>query len=212
MKLNIKKEGLSLDFVTDSKELVAKIMPKNITNNTKRICDSKNNTVYTTNIVESEPVKEAWNYEDTKKYILFKNNKPFATANIHFAIHPERTVPGIILQRPPQIDNMDIDTPYGILNVVRQKDNSIVILQNKEPIAKVSQFFGLKKMSLEYTKDFGNVFWAGIYMLIDYMMHEDNLIAVWLKLRHCYCIKCWNMLKLLKMLKENNNDVQRKFY
>jgi hypothetical protein len=73
---------------------------------------------------------------------------------------------------------MNVDTPYGVLFVKRERNNSVTIMQNDEILATVTPFFSFKKMYITHNEKFDDTFFTAIYMLIEYMMHEDDLIIV----------------------------------
>lgn len=85
MKLRIRKGLFSWQLIDESGTTVAKICMKKILGASKIICDEKGNLIYTTDIVNLPAKTEVWNYADTKKYVIYKNKKPIAIANLKFA-------------------------------------------------------------------------------------------------------------------------------
>ena len=58
------------------------------------------------------------------------------------------------------------------------KSNALIITHDGVQLGSVTPFFSFKPVYLEYNGKYEAVFWAAIYMLIEYMMHEDDLIVV----------------------------------
>lgn len=178
MKLRIRKGLFSWQLIDESDTTVAKISKKKFTGASKKIYDGKRNLIYTTDIVNLPSKKEIWNYEESRKYIIYKDEKAIATANLHFAINPDRTMLQRLTLRPPLVDRMDVETIYGLLVVERQKNNGVTISQDGVQLGKVTPFFTFKPKYLEYIGQYEVTFWSGIYVLIEYMMHEDDMIFV----------------------------------
>lgn len=178
MKLQIHKKFFSWTITDETGAVVSKIKRKNLFSPSKIILDRNGNLIYTTDIVNCPAEYKTWNYAGCKKYVIYRNEKPIAVANLHFAINPDRTVIQKLLFRPPQVDRMDIKTIYGTWVVKRQKNNGVTITHNETQLGKVTPFFSLKPSFLECNKKYDITFWAGIYILTDYMMHEDDLIVI----------------------------------
>lgn len=178
MKLLIKKGLLAWKIIDESGAIVAKISNKKFFGASKKITDVKGNTVFTTDIVNLPANTESWNCTESRRYIVYRDEQIVATATFTYSKNPERTKTQAFTLRPPQVDNMDIDTPYGEWKIQRQKNNGIVIIQDEKTIGTITPFFSFKRMYLEHNGKYEATFWAGIYMLIEYMMHEDELIVV----------------------------------
>lgn len=178
MKLRIKKRICSWSLVNESGTAVAKISNQKLIGAAKKISDANGKVIFTTDIVNLPPEKESWNYADSKKYIIYKDAKPVVTANLSFAKSPERTKAQTFLLRPPQVDRMDVETPYGIWIIQRQKNNSLTIMHDGVQLGSVTPFFAFKPIYLNCNEKYEDTFLAGIYMLVEYMMHEDDLIIV----------------------------------
>lgn len=177
MKLRIKKGLFTWQIINDNKILVSKISNKKLIGVAKKICDSQGKIVYTTDIVNLPVTNEHWNNAEFKRYIIYQNEQPIAIATFTYAERPEATRLQILI-RPPQINKMNVDTPYGVLFVKRERNNSVTIMQNDEILATVTPFFSFKKMYITHNEKFDDTFFTAIYMLIEYMMHEDDLIVV----------------------------------
>ncbi len=178
MKFRIQKGLFSHKILDEKGVTVAKICRKIFTGTTGKILDVKGNTVYTTDIVYHPIKNKKWNCEDSKKYVIYKDNKEIATANLKFALTPERTKIQSILFRRPQVDKMDVDTIFGRMHIERQKNNCVIIYQDDAQLAKISSLISIKPIYLELTGKYDVLFWAAIYMLVEYMMYEDDLIAI----------------------------------
>ena len=113
-----------------------------------------------------------------KKYIIYQKDYKIATATFSYAKNPERTTLQKLTLRPPQIDIMEVETPYGLLQIKRQKDNSILIYKYEKNLGMVTSFFSFKAKYINCIEEYEPTFLASLYMLIDYMMHEDDLIVV----------------------------------
>lgn len=177
MKLRIRRGIFSWNLVNESGTTVAKISNLKFIGSAKKICDAKGNVIFTTDILYLPSQKENWNCTDSKKYIIYKDAKPVAIADLFFAIDPEQTKAQTFL-RPPQVHKMNIETPYGIWVIQRQKNNGLTITHDGVQIGSVTPFFAFKPIFIEFTGKYEATFWAGIYSLIEYMMHEDDLIIV----------------------------------
>mgnify|MGYP000853803648 FL=1 len=176
MKLRIRKGIFSWSLVNENGTTVAKISNQKLMGAAKKISDAKGKVIFTTDIVNLPVKKKDWNYADTRKYIIYKDGEPVAIANLSLDENPERTKAFIL--RPPQVGKMNVETPYGIWIIQRQKNNSLTITHDEVQLASVTPFFIFKPIYLEFTEKYEISFWAGIYMLIEYMMHEDDLIVV----------------------------------
>ncbi len=178
MKLRVRKGFLSWKLVNESGETEAKISNLKFIGAAKKISDAQGRVIFTTDIINLPMQKENWNYADTRKYIIYKDSNPIATANLSFAKNPERTKVQTFFFRPPQVDKMNIETPYGIWSIQRQKNNGLMITFGGVQLGSVTPFFTFKPIYLKLTGKYEVAFWAGIYTLIEYMMHEDDLIVV----------------------------------
>lgn len=178
MKLRIKKGLFSWRIIDDSGAIVASISKKKLLSSSKKIEDSQGNTIFTTSIVNLPAEKKDWNCAEARRYIIYKDREPVATAKFAYARKPERTILQAFMLRPPQVDRMNVETPYGLWVIKRQKNNSLTITEKDEVIGTVTPFFSMKPKYLNHNGKYEATFLAGIYMLIEYMMQEDDLITV----------------------------------
>ena len=178
MVFQIKKCFLAWYIYDENKTTVSKIKSKRFWGPAKKIIDSDNITVYTTDIINEPDTTNEWNCDDFKKYVLYKNGETIVIASLTFDKNLEKTAFQTMTLRPPQVDEMLLETPYGLWRANRQKDNGIIFYQNDQQIGRISPFFNLKPHIIEFYEKYNIAFIAGLYVLAEYMMHEDNLIIV----------------------------------
>ncbi|SCJ10417.1 Uncharacterised protein [uncultured Clostridium sp.] len=178
MRLKFNKTLVGWSIIDDHSKIVAKIKNKELLGSAKNIIDKDGNIVFTTDIINLPSKNKDWNCAGSKKYIIYQKENEIATATFSYAKNPERTTLQKFALRPPQIDIMEVETPYGLLHIKRQKDNSILIYKDEKKLGMVTSFFSFKAKYLECIEEYDPTFLASLYMLIDYMMHEDDLIIV----------------------------------
>ncbi|NNJ30833.1 hypothetical protein [Lacrimispora defluvii] len=178
MKLRIRKGLFSWKLQDENGTTLAKICSRKLVGSAKKIIDAKGNTIFTTDIVNLPKQTESWNRGDSRKYMIYKDTQPVATANLFFATNPERTKTQSFTLRPPKADKMEVESSYGIWVVQRQKNNGLNITHDDTSIGIISPFFSFKPVFLELSEKYEITFWASIYMLVEYMMHEDDFIVV----------------------------------
>lgn len=178
MRLKFNKTLLGWSILDEEMHTVAKIKNKNLLSSAKNIIDKDGNIVFTTDIINLPSKNKDWNYSDSRKYIIYQKENEIATATFSYAKKPERTTLQKFTLRPPQIDIMEVETPYDLLHIKRHKDNSISINQGDKNLGIVTSFFSFKAKYLEFIEEYEPTFLASLYMLIDYMMHEDDLIII----------------------------------
>jgi len=59
-----------------------------------------------------------------------------------------------------------------------EKNNSLTITHDGVQLGSISPFFTFRPIFFELSEKYEIVFWAAIYMLVEYMMYEDDLIVV----------------------------------
>ncbi len=178
MKLKIQKGFFTWRLVNEKGETVAKISNQKIIGAAKKVSDNKGNIVFTTDIVNLPRQEKDMSYADSRKYIIYKNNNPVASANLFLESNTEDGATRAFAIRPPQVVKMAVETPYGKWLIQRQKNNGLTITHEGTTLANVSPFFKFKPICLEISEKHEITFWAGIYVLIEYMMHEDDIILV----------------------------------
>ena|SRR5659263_179421 len=80
--------------------------------------------------------------------------------------------------RHPRVNEMNVETPYGVWNIKRQLDNSLIISNENEVLGTITAFFTFKKQSLNVNRRYEPAFLAGLYTITDYMIHEDDLLCL----------------------------------
>lgn len=178
MKIRIKKGMFSWKLTDETGVALVKIKNKNIIGAAKNIYDQNGKLCFSTDIVNLSPKDKTWNCANSRKYIIYKNMQAIASANLYYAKNPDRTLTQKLLMRPPQVDRIDIETIYGLWVAKRQKNNGVTITQNGALLGNVTPFFTLKPIYLECDEKYDIAFWAAVYVLTDYMMHEDDMILV----------------------------------
>lgn len=177
MMFRIKRRFLSWNIVDEGNRLVAKIKNKRCLGAGKNILDNNGNIVYTTDIINLPKPKELWNTPQARSYKILRGKDIIATASFYCKKETKDNVhqQSLILAK---LNDMHVQTPYGIWNIVRQKDNSIIIQNGNEIVGTITSFFALKAQKLNVLSKIDPVFIAGIYVLAVYMMHETDCIAV----------------------------------
>lgn len=163
MKLQIQRRFLTWK-VTDETGLTAAVVAnQSILSASKKICDPKGNIVYTSRILKPE---------ENARYALYKQGEAIVTAK------PVYGQSGGIAFRLPKVLRMEMKTPYGTWSILRLSDESLAVTQNGEPLGKGAGFIPWKSGRLEYTGECDALFWTGIYVLMDYMMREDEMLII----------------------------------
>ncbi len=115
MKLRVKKGLFTWQIINENMILVSKISNKKLIGAAKKICDSHGKIVYTTDIINLPVTNKHWNNAEFKRYVVYQNEQPIVIATFNYAVRPETTILQKLI-RPPQIDKMNVDTPYGVLS------------------------------------------------------------------------------------------------
>jgi hypothetical protein len=175
MILSIKKCLFAWYIYDENKKVVSKIRSKRFWGPAKNIFDYNNITVYTTDIINEPNSTNDQSCASIRKYVLYKSGEPIVIASLTFAANSKNAAN---ILRPPQVDEMLLETPYGVWRAKRQKDNGIIFYQNEQRMGEISPFFRLKPHIIEFDEKYNITFFAGLYVLTEYMMHEDDLIIV----------------------------------
>ena len=178
MKLTIKNHIFYYLVLDENNKVVAKIKNKCLWGVSKKVLDSSGQVVYTTDIVNLPISYTAWHYADSRHYVIYHDQKKVAEATFKYAKNPERNISQKLFLKPPQITEMTLETPYGSLMIMRQKDNTLLIDQNGISIGSISNFFTAKKHFISCKKISDKAFLAAVYVISMYMIHEENLIAL----------------------------------
>lgn len=175
MILSIKKCLFAWFIFDNNKNIVSKIKSKRFLGLAKKVINSNNITVYTTDIINEPDSSNDRSNSSFRKYVLYKSGEPIVVASLTFANNSESAM---MTLRPPQVDEMLLETPSGLLRAKRQNDNGIIYYQNEQQICKISPFFRFKQQFIEFYDEYNITFFAGLYVLAEYMMHEDDLVIV----------------------------------
>ena len=73
---------------------------------------------------------------------------------------------------------MDVQAPWGLLKVLRHKDCSVEVRQDGTVVAETTPFFSLHPVTLTCSEAQPPAFWAALYLLMEAMMHEDDVEVV----------------------------------
>lgn len=178
MKLRIRKGCFSWSLVNENGETAAKISNQAFIGGAKKISDAQGNVIFTTGIVNVSKDSQSGNYADSKKYIIYQDAVPIVTATLSFTkkLESEKQLPFML--KLPQVEKLDVETPGGLWIIQRKRNHSFIITCNDIQLGSINPFFSLKPAYFECAEKYEAVFWAGIYVLIEYMMHEDDLIVV----------------------------------
>lgn len=173
MNLKILKGFFSWKMVDEEHRMVAIISNLRLLGAAKKITDIHGNILYTTDIIYLTEYNSRVD-ADSLIYVIYKDGKRIGSASIFFAPGREPTT-----IRPRRVEMMKIETPFGLWVVHRRKNNDFIITHDGVFIGKmVSPFFTFRPVNLIVTEKYEATFWAAIYTLIEYMVHEDDWIAV----------------------------------
>ena len=178
MKMRVRKGLFSWKLVDEDDTVVAKISNQKLIGAAKKIMDKNGNIIFTTDIINLPNQKVDWNCADSRKYVIYKNAQVIAITNLLLTTNTEQTKKQTFALRPPRVYKMEVKTPYGMWIVQRHKNNGLSITHDGNLIGSISPFFTFGPICLEIIEKYEIAFWAGIYILVDYMMHEDDLIIV----------------------------------
>jgi len=178
MTLRIKKRFFVWYILNETGTVVAKIKNKKLLSPEKNVTDRNENVIFTTDIVNLPAKENNFNSTETRKYVIYHKNQPVATATFASTEDLKMTKEISFALRPPRVNEMNVETPYGVWNIKRQLDNSLIISNENEVLGTITAFFSFKKQYLDVNRKYEPAFLAGIYTLTDYMMHEDDLLIV----------------------------------
>ena len=83
------------------------------------------------------------------------------------------------LTRPPRADRMVLHTAhFGEWQVVHQRDHSVLFVHDGTVQGKLSPFFTVRPQLFACSDKFSVAFWAALYVLAYYMVHEDEMVMV----------------------------------
>lgn len=170
MKVRVKKRIREKLFMDESGKLLATLRKAKLFGPQKAVIGPDKKVKYKTDI-ENLPGKPAG---ENRRYLLKHGNKPAASALPKYAADADQYA---ILQ-PPRPMELEIQISGGVLWQVRRNKKNVVEIHTPEGTGILTNFFSIRTQVYEIP-DASNVFlWVGLYALIEYMMHEDDIYAV----------------------------------
>ncbi len=139
-----------------------------------KLISTNNEVLYHTSIIDEEVTSESWNRAASRKYILYDKTGPYISADLIFANDAGHL--GRI--NPPQVQRLILKTPFGEWRAERQTDYSVLITDHSKVIGKITPFYRIAPQIFAGSDKYPLAMWAGLYVLADYMMHEDELISL----------------------------------
>lgn len=127
----------------------------------------QNGPVYHTDVHEAS---DAGRYE-------VMDESDHVVVSIDLVFEPEPA--GGSLTRPPRADRMVLYTAhFGEWQVVHQRDHSVLFVHDGTVQGKLSPFFTVRPQIFACSDRFTVAFWAALYVLAYYMVHEDEMVLV----------------------------------
>jgi hypothetical protein len=157
----------------DDGNTVVTIKKESVFSPTKLI-STNNEILYHTSIIDFEAAKDSWNRAANRKYILYDKSDPYISADLIFA----KDAGHLGRINPPQVERLILKTPFGEWEAERQTDYSVLITDCSKVIGKITPFYKIAPQIFACSDEYPAAMWAGVYVLVDYMMHEDELISV----------------------------------
>lgn len=172
MKLLIHKSLFSWKITNDKGDTLAKVIDKKAVGPAKSILNKNGEIEYTTDVVYSKNQTES---DRNFTYVIYKNGLRVASASL---VGDEARANNNFSVKPPKIYQMQFQSSYGLLQMNRDENNGITLTKENEIIAKTSSLLTSTPKIFE-VKDCDNIeFWAAVYVLMEYMIHEDDMMVV----------------------------------
>lgn len=108
------------------------------------------------------------------QYILKQIGVLIATALPVYAADADH----FAISRPPRPVGLSIQMRDGTEWRVVRDDKNGVMIHTPEGIGRLPAFFSLRPQAFEVPDGSDIFLWAGVYALVGYMMHEDDIIPV----------------------------------
>lgn len=178
MTLKVQNSLFGKRLVDDEGNIVAKIKKTKPFSMARKIVDVNGQTQFIADVIKLAPTGESWNLANEVKYVLYKDNKAYIIANVAYARSPKRTKLNKILRDRPQTDKLTFKTDGEKWEFRLLEDNAVEILNNGTRVGKISPFFSLQPMKIDIFDKFDGAFWAGIYVLAEFMAKEEDLITL----------------------------------
>lgn len=139
-----------------------------------KLITTNNEVLFHTSIIDIQAEKYSWNRAANRKYILYDKANPYISADLTFAKDAGQL--GRI--NPPQVERLTLKTPFGEWEAERQSDYSVLITEQTKVIGKITPFYRIAPQIFACSDKYQAAMWAGLYVLVDYMMHENELISL----------------------------------
>lgn len=181
MTLKIKQYLSFYHMIDERNNVVCKIKRRGFWNAERLIYNSNNKLMYTSDIIDSNQESKPWSYLETRKYIVkYADEKQTnaATASVVYDKSDMIKKTNRLILKLPRADEINIDSVFGELHVKRLKDESFTICKDEKIIGSISRYrtFRVTAISCESIRNSG--FLAVLFVLVQYMLHEDDLIIV----------------------------------
>ena len=162
MILNIKKILNGYKIIDDEKKETIFIKNGSLLSTKKNIIKD-NSIIYKTDIIIEN--------EKTKYVIKNKENNVLVKASLNYKNNNS-------IIKPPKVDLLLLSTPYGEWKIKQDKNSNVLISSENIVFGKITPFLTLQHQKFNCSNEFEIDFWAAMYVLCYYMVHEDDLITV----------------------------------
>lgn len=170
MKVIVRNGFCEKLFMDESGRLLARLRNTKLLGPQKAVISPDNTVEYQTDI-ENLPGQPAGK---NRRYLLIQGNTPAATARPEYAADADH----FSIMPPPRPAAMDIQLSGGALWRAERGKNNNVIIHTPEGTGSLSDFFSIRPQVFEIPNGSNVFLWAGLYALIGYMMHEDDIYPV----------------------------------
>ena len=113
--------------------------------------------------------------EEGRYEVMDEGNHVVVSSDLVFEPEPA----GGSMTRPPRADRMVLHTAhFGEWEVLHQRDHSVLFAHDGTVLGKLSPFFTVRPQVFACSDKFSVTFWAALYVLAYYMVHEDEMVLV----------------------------------
>jgi hypothetical protein len=162
----------------EDKKIVARIRNIHFWNCSKKVIDTRGNTIYTTDIINLKTNPDLYLNDENRRYVVYDNGRIIASAFLKYAKEDSRNSVQRLIFRLPQVEELNIQSEFGELNIKKQIDNTFVICDTSGVVGSISNYFSLKKHSISCSSINNQAFLAALYVLAMYMVHEDDIMMI----------------------------------
>ncbi|WRS28665.1 hypothetical protein U6B65_05910 [Oscillospiraceae bacterium MB08-C2-2] len=157
-------------FMVETGKLLAILKNAKVFGSEKAVMSPDKTVQYQTNIANM-PDKPAGK---NRQYTLKQGSQTVATARPVYAADADY----FSISKPPHPVGMSIQVHSGTeWQVVRSEKNHLEI-HTQDGFATLTDFFSIGPQVMEVPDGSDILLWAGVYALIEYMMHEDEVSPV----------------------------------